>query len=116
MARFQARITAVLLLLTGGYVATYWWPAITGHRPTGHGLPAIDRWSATSTTWLQDHTSTVAAAALALIVLTAAAATTARLRRRSRTKAPVTTTAATTAKSDRHAAPARDDHAAAPHT
>jgi cytochrome c-type biogenesis protein len=116
LARHQVRITAALLLLTGGYVATYWWPAITGHRPTGHGLPAIDRWSATSTTWLQAHTSTVAAAALALIVLTAAAATTARLRRRSRTNAPATTTAATTAKPDGRAAPVRDDHTAAPHT
>jgi cytochrome c-type biogenesis protein len=118
MARHQARITAALLLLTGGYVATYWWPAITGSRPTGHGLAAIDRWSATSTTWLQDHTSTVAAAALAVLVLTAAAATTAWLRRRSRTRAPATTTQmpATAEPGSRRAAPARADHTAAPHT
>jgi cytochrome c-type biogenesis protein len=84
LARHQARITAVLLLLlTGGYVAAYWWPAVTGRAPTGHGAAAIDRWSATTATWLQAHTSTVAAAALALIVLTTVAAITARLRRRS---------------------------------
>jgi cytochrome c-type biogenesis protein len=87
----QAHITAALLLLTGGYVATYWWPAVTGRSPTGHGLALIDRWSATSTTWLQDNTGTVAAAALVLIVLPAAAAVTARLRRRSRTRASETT-------------------------
>jgi cytochrome c-type biogenesis protein len=32
LARHQARITAALLL-TGGYVAAYWWPAITGPQP-----------------------------------------------------------------------------------
>jgi hypothetical protein len=90
MGRYQGRITAALLLLTGGYVATYWWPAITGHSPTGHGLAAIDRWSATATTWLHAHTGTVAAAALALIILAAVVATTAHLRHRSRTRTPAT--------------------------
>jgi cytochrome c biogenesis protein CcdA len=104
LAHDQARITAALLLLTGGYVATYWWPAVTGSRPTGHGLAAIDRWSATSTTWLQAHTSTIAAAALALIVLTAAA--TAWLRRRSGAQARATTTTATPANPGGSDAPA----------
>ena len=106
LAHYQARVTAALLLLTGGYVATYWWPAVSGSRPTGHGLAAIDRWSATSTTWLQAHTTTIAAAALALIVLTAAAAATAWLRRRSHTQAAVTTTTATTANPGGSGAPA----------
>jgi cytochrome c-type biogenesis protein len=107
LAHYQTRITAAMLLLTGGYVATYWWPAVTGSRPTGHGLAAIDRWSATSTTWLQNHTGTIAAAALAVIVLTtAAAAATTRLRRRSRTQAPATSTTATTANPGGSAAPA----------
>jgi cytochrome c-type biogenesis protein len=115
MARHQARITAALLLLTGGYVATYWWPAVTGHSPTGHGLAAIDRWSATTATWLQAHTTTVAAAALALIVLTAVAVITTRPRRRSQTSAPATTThTPATAEPDADRAP--DDHTAAPHT
>jgi cytochrome c-type biogenesis protein len=116
LARHQARITAALLLLTGGYVAAYWWPAITGHSPTGHGLAAIDRWSATTATWLQAHTSTVAAAALALIIVTAAAAITARWRRRSQTRTTATTHTPAAAQPDDHEAqPARDDHSAAPH-
>jgi cytochrome c-type biogenesis protein len=106
LARHQARITAALLLLTGGYVATYWWPAITGRSPTGHGVAAIDRWSATTATWLQAHTDTVAATALTLIVLTAAAAITTRRRRRSHTRTPATT--------HTQAAAQPDDYAAAP--
>jgi cytochrome c-type biogenesis protein len=117
LARYQARITAALLLVTGGYVATYWWPAVTGRSPTGHGVAAIDRWSTTTTTWLQAHTSAVAAAALALIVLTAIAAIAARLRRRNQTRATATThTPATAEPDDRYATPASDNHAATPHT
>jgi cytochrome c-type biogenesis protein len=118
MGRSQARVTAALLLLTGGYVAAYWWPAVVGRSPTGHGLTAIDRWSATTTTWLQAHTGTMATAALAMIVLTAVAVTTARLRRRSPTRASATCDPTTaTAESDGHpAAPARGDHTGAPHT
>lgn len=82
LARHQTRITAALLLVTGCYVAIYWWPAVTGHSPTGRGLPAIDRWSTSITSWLQVHTSTVAAAALALIIVSLTAAITARRRRR----------------------------------
>ena len=73
---------AALLLITGGYVAAYWWPAVTGRGPTGHGLTVIDRWSANATTWLQGHTGTVAVAALGLIILSVAGTITARLRRR----------------------------------
>jgi cytochrome c-type biogenesis protein len=113
MGRYQVRITATLLLLTGGYVAIYWWPAVVGHSPTGHGLAAVDRWSATTTTWLQAHTGAVAAAALALIILTAVAAITARLRRRSQTHtSAITTTAPTPAEPHGgHTALARDDRA-----
>ena len=82
MGRHQTRITAALLFITGGYVAAYWWPAVTGREPTGHGLTVIDRWSANATTWLQGHTGTAAVAALGLIILSVAGAITARLRRR----------------------------------
>jgi cytochrome c-type biogenesis protein len=82
LARHQTRITAALLLITGGYVAAYWWPAVTGRGPTGHGLTVIDRWSANATTWLQGHTGMVAIAALGLIILSVAGTITARLRRR----------------------------------
>src|SRR5262249_33736213 len=116
MARYQARVTATLLLVTGGYVATYWWPAITGHSPTGHGLAAIDRWSATTTTRPQAQPRTLAAAALALIILTALATMTARLRRRSPTRAAATSDTTTAEPDDCSTDPARDDHTTAPNT
>ena len=114
MARYQARLTGTLLILTGGYVATYWWPAVTGKSPTGHGLTAIDRWSATTTTWLQAHTGAVASAALALIILAALSAIAAHLRHRSRTAASAITSTRTAAAPHRgHVASGRDDHTAA---
>src|SRR5262249_29981490 len=87
LGRHQARVTATLLLVTGGYVATYWWPAVTRPSPTPHGLAPIHPVSPT-TTWLQAHTGTVAAAALTLIILTAFGGIAAHLRRRSRARAP----------------------------
>jgi hypothetical protein len=113
-ARYQARLTGTLLVLTGGYVATYWWPAVTGKSPTGHGLTAIDRWSATTTTWLQAHTGAVASAALALIILAALSAIAAHLRHRSRTAASAITSTGTAAAPHRsHVASGRDDHTTA---
>jgi len=69
LARQQPRITAALLLLTGGYVAVYWWPAVTGRAPVGHGLGSIDRWSANATTWLQAHTAQTASTAAVVLAL-----------------------------------------------
>jgi cytochrome c-type biogenesis protein len=82
LARQQARITAALLLLTGGYVAAYWWPAVSGRAPVGHGLGSIDRWSANATTWLQAHTAQTAATATVILVVALAVALTARTRHR----------------------------------
>ncbi len=114
IARHQARFAATLLLLTGVYVATYWWPAVTGQSPTGHGLAAIDQWSATTTTWLQAHTGTVAAAALTLIILTALGAIAAHLRHRFRTGASATTSTQVTAEPQcSRAGGAADDDTAA---
>lgn len=69
LARQQARITAMLLVLTGAYVAVYWWPAVTGRAPVGHGLGSIDHWSADTTTWLQAHTAQTALTAAVVLVL-----------------------------------------------
>ncbi|WP_265443909.1 cytochrome c biogenesis CcdA family protein [Flexivirga meconopsidis] len=77
LARQQARITAGLLVITGAYVAVYWWPAVTGRARVGHGLPSIDRWSAATSTWLQAHTgqaAVTAGVALALVLAVAVAA------------------------------------------
>jgi len=82
LGRWQARVTAALLLLTGGYVAAYWWPVVTGHAPVGHGLSAIDQWSATISTWLQAHTSQSALTAAAIVTLASTAGVIAHARRR----------------------------------
>lgn len=73
LAHQQARITAVLLVITGAYLAVYWWPAVTRRARVGHGLPSIDRWSAATSAWLQAHTAqaAVTAAVVLTLVLTA---------------------------------------------
>ena len=73
LGRWQPTITAGLLILTGGYVTAYWWPAITHQAPTGHGLRSLDRWSANLATWLQQHHTLIAALTAAIILLAAAA-------------------------------------------
>jgi cytochrome c-type biogenesis protein len=73
LGRSQPMITAGLLILTGGYVAAYWWPAITNRAPTGHGLSSLDRWSANFTTWLQQHDALVAGIAGGIVLLVAGA-------------------------------------------
>ena len=73
LGRSQPMITAGLLILTGGYVAAYWWPAITHRAPTGHGLPSLDRWSADLATWLQQHDVLVAGLAGGIVLLVAGA-------------------------------------------
>ena len=94
-------ITAGLLILTGGYVAAYWWPAITNRAPTGHGLSSIDRWSADLATWLQQHDALIAGLAGGIVLLVAGTrlwatparpvATCRRPRRRTRTGARLPT-------------------------
>lgn len=86
LARQQARITAVLLVVTGAYVAIYWWPAVTGSAPVGRGLPSIDRWSASASTWLQTHT--IQTALTAAVVLGSAVLASIATHRRRRTKTP----------------------------
>jgi hypothetical protein len=73
LGRSQPVITAGLLILTGGYVAAYWWPAITHRAPTGHGLRSLDRWSADLATWLQQRDAFVAGLAGGIVLLVAAA-------------------------------------------
>lgn len=81
LARWQTRIVAALLLVTGAYVAVYWWPAVTGHSNTGHGLARIDHWSANLTSWLQQHTTAAATVAAVLLLAVLAAGMLTRARR-----------------------------------
>ncbi|WP_019873231.1 cytochrome c biogenesis CcdA family protein [Sporichthya polymorpha] len=71
LARHGTRISAAVLVLTGAYLAWYWYPAATGGTSNGLGLGAF---SITVSTWLQAHTTTVATlAALTVLAVTAVA-------------------------------------------
>lgn len=74
LGRHHGRITAALLTVTGAYLTAYWWPAIADHAPTGHGLPLIDHWSSSSTTWLGQHTALAAGTAAVVVSIAATAA------------------------------------------
>ncbi|GAB3662965.1 cytochrome c biogenesis CcdA family protein [Nocardioides korecus] len=57
VARYGNRITAVVLLVTGAYLAWYWLPAATGDGSRSTG---VTRLSTTAADWLQEHTAAVA--------------------------------------------------------
>lgn len=74
LARHGTRITAAVLVLTGAYLAWYWYPAATGGvtaTPSGGGLTGF---SATVSTWLQGRTTLIAALAAAVVLLVTALA------------------------------------------
>lgn len=56
-ARYGNRITAVVLMVTGAYLAWYWLPAATGSGSRSTGVNGV---STTAANWLQDHTAGVA--------------------------------------------------------
>lgn len=81
VARHSARLGAGVLILTGGYLAWYWYPQVTDPG----GPPARDPlggWSAAASSWLGDHTVLVAAGASTLALASLAAALVPHWRRR----------------------------------
>jgi cytochrome c-type biogenesis protein len=76
MARYGPRATALVLLVTGAYLAWYWYPALTGDPVSTGGLTRL---SATATSWIQAHSTPLAlAAGLAILTAVTAAVLTAR--------------------------------------
>lgn len=67
LARFGPRVTAIVLVLTGGYLAWYWFPAAVTGGTSATGNP-VARFAATVATWVQSHGQPVAAAATAAIL------------------------------------------------
>ncbi|MCP3818844.1 cytochrome c biogenesis protein CcdA [Streptomyces sp. A3M-1-3] len=74
LARHGTRITAAVLVLTGAYLAWYWYPAATGGPATATPGGGLATWSATATAWIQGHTITIAVTALAVVLAVTAAA------------------------------------------
>jgi len=71
LARHGTRVTAVVLIATGAYLAWYRLPAATGHTASGSNL--LTAWSATATGWLQDHALPVSVIAAFAVMATAVA-------------------------------------------
>jgi cytochrome c-type biogenesis protein len=81
LARHSTHITAAVLILTGAYLAWYWYPAATGATAPSAGLVS---WSATATTLIGAYTTTIAVLAVVAVLAVAAGALSRRLRRRGR--------------------------------
>jgi cytochrome c-type biogenesis protein len=79
LARHGSQITAVVLVLTGAYLAWYWYPAATGDTAAPRGDLAA--WSATASTWISAHTGLIATLATLVVLAVIAAALRHRLRR-----------------------------------
>lgn len=71
LARHGTRVTAVVLIATGAYLAWYWLPAATGH--TASGPNPLTGWSGAATGWLQDHALSVSVIAGFAVAATAVA-------------------------------------------
>lgn len=83
VARYGNRITAVVLLVTGTYLAWYWYPAATGDGSRSNRLTAT---SAGVADWLGEHTAAVALVTGAAVLVVLAVALVHRLRTRTRTR------------------------------
>ncbi|OEV03122.1 cytochrome c biogenesis CcdA family protein [Streptomyces oceani] len=73
LARYGPRVTAAVLVVTGVYLAWYWYPAAISGTATSSG--ALARFSSAVSTWIQAHSTFVAVlAVLAVIAVLAAGA------------------------------------------
>ena len=89
LGSYGPRITGAVLLLTGVYLAWYWWPAATADNnlvATGRA-GGVARLSTTLSGWVQAHTAPIAAlAVISLLVVLALGA--AHRRRRASSESP----------------------------
>jgi cytochrome c biogenesis protein CcdA len=80
LARYGPRITAIVLLATGGYLTWYWYPAASGGQLSTGRAGGLSDVSASTSHWMQAHTTVIAMIALLAVL----AATALALRHRSR--------------------------------
>jgi cytochrome c biogenesis protein CcdA len=68
LARYGPRLTAVVLAVTGAYLAWYWYPAAINGNKTGRtgGLTAL---AASVSTWVQDHGTLVGLSAAGAVLI-----------------------------------------------
>lgn len=83
LARYGPRITAVVLLLTGAYLAWYWYPAATSDTPATTGRTGgLTSLATDVSNRVEGHTTLVAVLATVAILVVAAAAVRARFQDR----------------------------------
>ena len=82
LARYGPRITAVVLLLTGTYLAWYWYPAATGGQASAGSAAVLTGFAATVSGWIQGHTTLIAVLASAAVVAVVTLAVRHRVRTR----------------------------------
>ncbi|EGX57718.1 cytochrome c biogenesis protein transmembrane region [Streptomyces zinciresistens K42] len=88
LARYGPRITAAVLLVTGAYLAWYWYPAATNGTVSTSG-GGLARFSASVSTWVQAHTTLLAVLAAIVVLAVTALALCHRIRSRSRVRTTV---------------------------
>ena len=87
LARYGPKVTAVVLVLTGAYLAWYWYPAATGDATSAGRAGALAGLSATISQWIQGRTTLISVLAVTAVL---GAATLALVERRRRGRmAPV---------------------------
>ncbi|MFK4850798.1 cytochrome c biogenesis CcdA family protein [Microbacterium sp. ZW T6_19] len=69
MARLGPKVTAAVLVLTGVYLAWYWYPAATGDTPASGRADVLTAVAATISGWLQDRTDVIAGLSITVVLV-----------------------------------------------
>ncbi len=79
LARHGNQVTAMIVILTGGYLGWYWYPA-AAHGTSSGNSNVLARFSATASTWISSHTTLLTVLTSTIILTVTAVAVARRLR------------------------------------
>lgn len=68
LARHGTRISAAVLVVTGAYLAWYWYPAATGGAVSSGRSGGLATWSALVAGWIQGHSNLIAVSAVVVVL------------------------------------------------
>lgn len=68
LTRFVPKVTAAVLILTGVYLAWYWFPVVVGDAPSA-GRTDVAAVSATISNWLQSNTGVIAGLSTTVVLI-----------------------------------------------
>ncbi|GAA1486428.1 cytochrome c biogenesis CcdA family protein [Brachybacterium fresconis] len=83
LARYGPRITAFVLVLTGAYLAWYWYPAATGDAAASSRTNAVAGVATAVSGWVQGHVGVVTGVSVAAVIVVLLIGTLSRRRRAS---------------------------------